>query len=203
MVMLAELANLGTLDLIYVGVLGVSFIFAVLSLLGAEIGQAFDLGADIDHDGFHFIHISPFALALFGATFGLAGLITRLWLEMTPLPSIFWATVAGLVVGAGAQLFFIYVLSPTQSSHFSLSEDAVGRVATVLISIPQTGQGQIAYDNQSGRITLGARSSGGKAIHSGEAVVIEQIVGRVAFVRPADPHHLIAKPTATEADATS
>lgn len=198
--MLAELSNLGTLDLIYVVVLGVSFIFAVLSLLGAEIGQAFDLGGDIDHEAFHFIHISPFALAMFGATFGLTGLMTRLWLEMSPLPSIFWATLVALVTGAGAQLFFIYVLSPTRSSHFSLTEDAVGRIATVLITIPQSGQGQIAYDNQSGRITLGARSSAGKAIHSGEAVVIEQIVGRVAFVRPADPTLLTAKHPSAEPD---
>jgi hypothetical protein len=121
---------------------------------------------------------------MFGSIFGMVGLITRLWLEMEAIPSILISAVSGLVIGAAAPAFFIYVLSPSKSSHFSLSEDASGRQAEVIISIPDKGLGQIAFNNVSGRVTLGARSSTGQDIENGDLVTIEKIVGRVAIVRP-------------------
>jgi hypothetical protein len=90
----------------------------------------------------------------------------------------------GIVIGGLAQVVFIYVLSPSTSSHYTLSDDAVDRDAEVLVTIPGSGMGQITYDNVSGRVTLGARSTTGRQIKTGERVVIERIVGRVAYVRP-------------------
>lgn len=183
--MLQEFLASGTLNLVYAGVVLVSFIFAVVVLFGAELGDAFDFDMDVDADtGFDFISISPFSLAMFGATFGVTGLITRLWLEMESVPSIIWATVLGLVIGVAAQALFIYVLSPTKSSHFSLAEDSIGREVEVIITIPGDGLGEIAYDNISGRVKLGARSATSKKIKRGEIVKIERITGRVAVVRP-------------------
>jgi hypothetical protein len=174
----------GTLNLTYTIVLGISFIFAIISLLGAELGDALDFDTDLDSDGFDVINVSPFALASFGAIFGITGLITRIAFEMNPFPSLLWATGAGLIVGGAAQAFFVYVLSATKSSHFSLQADGVGRSADVILTIPGDGKGTIAYDNVSGRVTLGARSLTGEQIRTGESVVIEKIVGRVAYVRP-------------------
>ena len=187
--MFQEFLASGTLNLVYAGVVLVSFVFAVVILLGAELGDAFDFDTDFDVDadaGFDFISISPFSLAMFGATFGVTGLITRLWLEMDAFPSIIWATGLGLVFGLAAQALFIYVLSPTKSSHFSLAEDGVGREVEVIITIPGNGLGEIAYDNISGRVKLGARSATGKQIKRGEIVKIERITGRVAVVRSAE-----------------
>lgn len=184
--MLNEFLASGTLNLVFAGVVLVSFIFAVITLLGAEFGDALNLDFDVDADvdtGFDFISVSPFALAIFGATFGLTGLIARLWLEMDAVPSILWAVGVGILVGASAQAFFIYVLSPSRSSHFNLSDDAVGREVEVIISIPAGGLGQVAFDNVSGRVTLGARSNSGTEIRRGETVLIERITGRVAVVR--------------------
>ncbi len=101
-------------------------------------------------------------------------------------PSLFWAIIIGLAIGILAQLLFLYVFSPSKSSHYSLSADAVGRDAQVIITVPNEGLGKIAFDNVSGRVTLGARSATGKQIVSGEAVRIEKINGRVALVRPVD-----------------
>lgn len=182
--MLDELIASGTLNLVYAGILLVSFFFALLSFIGAEIGDAFDFDFDVDGDGgFDFINISPFALAMFGATFGLSGLITRIWLEMDVTPSILWSAGLGLVIGALAQAFFLYVLSPSKSSHYSLQEDAIGREAEVIITIPSSGLGEIAFNNVSGRVKLGARSMSGKEIPTGDVVIIKRIVGRVAFVQ--------------------
>jgi len=183
--MLQEFLASGTLNLVYAGVVLISLVFAVVVLFGAELGDAFDFDMDVDADtGFDFIAISPFSLAMFGATFGVTGLITRLWLEMEPIPSILWATVLGLVIGLAAQALFIYVLSPTKSSHFSLAEDGIGREVEVITTIPGNGLGEIAYDNISGRVKLGARSETGKQIKRGELVKIERVTGRVAVVRP-------------------
>lgn len=185
--MLQEFLASGTLNIAYATAVFVSFIFAVVILLGAEFGDALDLdaGADVDADsGVDFINISPFALAMFGATFGLVGLITRLWLDMDAIPSILWSASIGLVVGAMAQAFFIYVLSPSKSSHYSLQQDALDRQVEVVITIPANGLGEIAYDNVSGRVKLGARSATGKQIKRGTLVRIERVTGRVAVVAP-------------------
>ena len=183
--MLQDFADLSTLDFIYIIVLGVSFIFALMSLLGAEAGHALNMDVHVDSHTLDFVHVSPFALAAFGATFGLAGLLTRVWLGMSAMNSVLWAAGAGLVFGIAAQAVFVYVLSPTKSSHYSLEKEAVGQAATVIVTIPADGRGQIALDLANGRITLGAQSDVGKSIHTGEAVVIDRIIGRIAFVRPA------------------
>lgn len=185
--MLEELFASGALNLVYAAIALLSFIYALITLIGAEIGDALEFDMDVDGDsGVDFISVSPFALAMFGSTFGLVGLITRLWLEMEAIPSVLWSVGAGVVVGALSQAFFIYVLSPSKSSHYSLQQDAIGREAEVITTIPGSGLGEIAFNNVSGRIKLGARSVTGKKIGYGDVVVIERIVGRVAFVRPAD-----------------
>jgi len=185
-IMIQELLSSGTLNIVYALVLLISFLFALLSLIGVELSDAIDFDFEADPDGmFSFVSISPFALAMFGATFGLVGLLTRFWLEMDAIPSILWSTGLGLLFGAAGQAFFLLVLSPSKSSHFSLESDAVGRDAEVVISIPKDGQGRITYNNNvSGRVTLGARSADGKPIRTGQTVTIERIVGRVATVRP-------------------
>ena len=182
--MLEVLFSSGALNIVYTLVFAISFIFALISLVGAELGDLFDFDFGGDGDGaFDFISISPFSLAMFGATFGLTGLVTRLWLEMETIPSILWAAAIGIIFGIAAQVLFISVLSPSKSSHFSLADDAAGREAEVIITIPAHGRGSIAYDNVSGRVTLGARSSTGKPIKRGEFVTIERIIGRIAVVQ--------------------
>lgn len=182
-----NLFSFSALNCVYASVALISFLFAVVSLIGAEAGDFFDFSSDIDVDvdgGFDLTSISPFAMAMFGATFGLVGLLTSIWLEMEALPSIIAATVSGLIIGAIAQVLFIYVFSPSKSSHYSLQQDAVGREVEVTTTIPADGLGQVAYNNVSGRVTLGARSSEGTEIAVGKLVIVERIVGRVAQVKP-------------------
>lgn len=200
--MFEDFFSSGALNFIYAAAVIVSFIFAIVTLLGAEFGDALDFDADVDADtGVDFLSISPFGLAMFGAAFGLTGLITRLWFDMDAGPSLVWATVVGLAVGALAQILFLYVFSPSKSSHYSLSADAVGRNAQVIITVPNEGLGKIAFDNVSGRVTLGARSTTGKQIVSGEAVRIEQVTGRVAMVRPVEDEKWLFTETPQPADS--
>ena len=175
------------LDIVYAAIVIVSFIFAFLSLIGAGLDQVIDFDLDSDGEGpFDLVGISPFSAAVFGSAFGLTGLITHLWLEMDTIPSILWATGIGLLFGGLAQVLFIYVLSPSKSSHFSLERDVVGREAEVTVAVPEDGLGQISFSNVSGRVGLGARSGTGKEIPTGTLVIIKKVVGRVAIVEPAD-----------------
>ena len=85
--MFDELFSSGMLNLVYTIVVVVSFLYALVSLLGAEVGDALDFDLDVDADtGIDFISISPFS-GVFGTTFGLVGLITRLWLDMGLSPA--------------------------------------------------------------------------------------------------------------------
>ena len=187
--MLQEYFSSNVLNILYAVAVFASSVYALIIFLGAGVSDAFDFDADIDADGdVDFLSISPFALAMFGAAFGLSGLITRTGFDMDAAPSLAWATISGLLVGVLAQVLFLYVFSPSKSSHYSLVDDAVGRLAEVIITIPNDGLGTIAFDNVSGRVTLGARSAAGKQIAKGETVRIAKITGRVAVVRPADAH---------------
>lgn len=182
--MLEEIFASGTLNLVYAGIVVVSFLFALMSLIGAELGEAMDMAFDMDGDtGMDFINVSPFALAMFGTAFGMVGIITRVWFNMEPIPSLLWAVGLGIVIGGLGQALFIYVLSPSRSSHYQLQDDAIGRDAEVITSIPDGGLGEIAFNNVSGRVKLAARSSSGDPIPYGEVVVVKRIVGRVAFVQ--------------------
>jgi len=171
------------LDIVYAGIVVISFIFAFLSLIGAGLDQVFDFDLGSEGEGpFDLVGISPFSAAVFGSAFGLTGLITHNWLEMDPIPSILWATGVGIIFGGAAQVLFLYVLSPSKSSHFSLERDSIGREVEVTVTVPSDGLGQISYTNISGRVRLGARSGTGEAIQTGSLVVIKRIVGRVAIV---------------------
>ena len=124
-------------------------------------------------------------MAMFGAAFGLAGLVTRIVYDMPAIPSVLWSALAGILVAGLAQALFIYVLLPTTTSHVKLTDDATGRTVDVIITIPSKGKGTVAYDGKAGRVTLAAISSNGRKINNGESVVVEKIVGRVAYVSPA------------------
>ncbi len=200
--MFEDFFSSGALNFVYAAAVVVSFVFAIVTLLGAEFGDALDFDADVDADsGVDFLSISPFGIAMFGAAFGLTGLITSLWFDMSAGASLVWAVVVGLGVGVLAQALFLYVFSPSKSSHYSLATDAVGRDAQVIITVPSEGLGKIAFDNVSGRVTLGARSVTGKRIVSGEAVRIEQVTGRVALVRPVDDEKWLYAETPESSDS--
>ncbi|HSH01662.1 MAG TPA: hypothetical protein VLL52_04025 [Anaerolineae bacterium] len=184
--MMDDLIATGTLNVAYAGMLMLSIVFTLISLLGVGAGEALDFDMEIDTDGsFDFISVSPFALALFFATFGAMGLVTRLGLGMEAVQSLVVATVAALAVGIMGQAFFVYILSPTVSSNFTL-EDLVGREAEVVTTIPADGRGEIGINNASGRLKLAARSTDHESIAVSSIVVIERLSGRLAIVSPVE-----------------
>lgn len=187
------LGGLDLLDLVYLVLLGIGFIYAVLILLGQGIGEI-DVGApDVDLDAgdipsfdqgeVGLTSISPMSIASFVTAFGAFGIIASQLFGASNGASLLFALVGGLVVGVIAQLLFIYVFSPQTSSLRSRS-DMVGLTAEVIVPISENGVGQIAAVSRGSRVTYSARTKSGQSFKQGDLVRVVELVGSVAFVEP-------------------
>jgi hypothetical protein len=127
---------------------------------------------------------SLYSLGLGAAVLGGVGLLALLLFDLSPGASLAWALGAGLLVGLFAELLLVYLPSRRQVKEAVIAIDADGREARVVIPIPATGLGEVAYDDGDETINLGARSADGRAIPSGVTVIIERVTNRVAIVQP-------------------
>jgi membrane-bound ClpP family serine protease len=187
---MAELSgNLGWLNLIYLILVGIGFIYALLNLFGQGIGELDLPDVDIDagdvpsfdHGEIGLPSISPMSIASFVTAFGAFGIIsTQLFGASTGI-SILSAIGGGLVVGVIVQLIFIYVFSP-QISSLRTHHDVVGITAEVITPIPEDGVGKIALVSRGSRTTYSARAKSGQSFKQGDLVRVVELVGSIAFV---------------------
>ena len=125
-----------------------------------------------------------YSLGLGAAVLGAVGLVALLVFRLSPAVSLLWASGAGLVAGALAEIILVYLPSRRQQEEASLAIDADGREARVVIAIPASGLGEVAYQDGAETIHLGARSATGQPIDRDSRVRIERVASRVAIVRP-------------------
>jgi hypothetical protein len=125
-----------------------------------------------------------YSLGLGAAVLGAVGLLALLVFRLSPAVSFVWASGAGLVAGALAEIILVYLPSRRQREEASLAIDADGREARVVIAIPASGLGEVAYQDGAETIHLGARSATGQPIDRDSRVRIERVASRVAIVRP-------------------
>lgn len=173
--------------------LGVGVLYAIVILIGNGIAH-FDIpGIDLDLDhGGHFElggevkipSLSPVALATFVTAFGAFGLIGEWFSNQSVIVSLLSAVVGGLIVATLAHLAFIYFLIKPQGSSEVTNRDVIGAEAEVITPIPADSVGEIALVAQGGRMTCPAKSASGSAIARNTTVVVERLVGGIAFVRP-------------------
>lgn len=191
--MVETIQSLSLLDLLYLVLLAVGFIYALFTLLGHGIGEldlpGIDLGFDatdapsFDHGEIGIPSISPMSLASFVTAFGAFGIISTQLFNASTGISLLYAAGGGLAVGIIAQLIFIYVFSP-QISSLRTQQDVVGSTAEVITSIPDGGIGQIALVARGVRVTYSARAAAGQTFKHGEIVRVVELVGSIAFVEP-------------------
>lgn len=185
------------LNIIYGVSLLIGVLYSAILLLGHGIGDAlgdldldFDLDADIDLDmdldaDADAVGISMLAIASFITSFGAFGLGSAALGAGVGL-SLIAALFGGIVIGIAAQLFFMYILSPTVSSEVRQTT-LIGQVAEITTPIPENGVGQIALIAQGSRMTYSARTTQETEMYSrGTPVKIERIVGNVAYVSKLD-----------------
>ncbi len=189
-------------DFVLYGVcLGLSLILAFLS---AVSGSAFDVDVDVDGDvdtsfdsgrAGHGVNssaghglpryslLNPVALLAFLGGFGAAGFISR-GVGMGVWSALVVALVAGLLFSLLLFQIFVRVVLTSEGSVAPALEEAVGKLATVTLTIPVAGLGAVAYVVAGQRQTIAARQQGEQPIPAGAEVVIIDLQQNVAIVRP-------------------
>src|SRR6185437_13771223 len=121
-------------------------------------------------------------IAGFAIGFGVAGYL------MSRLFSRSGAVIAAVIVGVVAMGLFRWITVKSAIAAQADVEDEryvlQGHVARVVSSIAAGSEGQISFDDGSGRRILRARSLDDAAVGEGTEVVIERIEGGLAFVEP-------------------
>jgi membrane-bound ClpP family serine protease len=192
----ASFASLGGLACVYLAMLAVGVLYALVILVGGGLGEGADASgldgvgdvdaADALQGQFDLTHISPVTVAGFVTAFGAFGMLALSLFELSAPASLVWATLGGLLVGVASHFaFYTFLIRPQGSSEVT-RRDVVGSRAEVTTPIPESGLGEVALVAQGARMTFGARSADGAPIARGSAVVIEDQLGSLVVVRPAD-----------------
>ncbi|MFC5732094.1 hypothetical protein [Cytobacillus gottheilii] len=106
---------------------------------------------------------------------------------LTSLNSLLIMVISAVIALGLDTLLNVFVLIPLSSAEESLaySEDSLrGRIATVLISIPEDGYGEILIESYSGRISKPAACFHNGVIREGEKVLVVDIKDGVLYVVP-------------------
>ncbi len=187
------------MTVLFVVLLAIGVIYALVVLIGSgltsidipgiDLHLDHGLGADghIDLGGEVKIpSLSPIAIASFVTAFGAFGLIGQWLSNGSAAWSLASAVGGGVVVAVIAHLAFTFFLIKPQGSSEVTMRDVLGAVAEVMTPIPADSVGEIALVAQGGRVTYPAKSVTGQAISRNTTVVVERMVGGIAFVRPQD-----------------
>ena len=169
---------------VYGGALAVGLAFIALAVV--SLLRSFTPGSQATSDGRgrRLNRALTYSLGLGAAVLGGVGLLALLLLRLSPGASLAWALGAGLVVGALAEIILVYLPNRRRLEEAGIAIDADGREARVVIPIPASGLGEVAYQDGAETIHLGARSTTGQPIGRDSRVTIERVTRRVAIVRP-------------------
>src|SRR6185436_16542388 len=170
--------------LIYLGCLGVGFLFTLVTGIA---GHIFGHGHDGHVDGCHghveagadasdmpgVSSFSPTVIASFVTAFGGLGII----LSEIPATRNPWISAPLSMVGAffcatGVLTLLRQLFKRTQSSSESRVGSLVGQSAIAISGIPENGVGEIAYVQGGTRYTAPAREINGTAVATGKSVKI-------------------------------
>jgi hypothetical protein len=128
--------------------------------------------------------LKPFIIAPFLAGFGGFGLIASLVAHAGSILSTLFALVGGLLFGGLIYLFYARLLLASQGSSEARVEHLPGTPGKVITAIPARGLGEIAFTARGSRLTAPARSATGEAIPREAIVMIQEMQGHIALVRP-------------------
>lgn len=167
--------------IVFLAIAAVGFLFLIISLFFGEIFEHFDgsLDHDMDHGGPGFF--STRIISVFITAFGGFGAIATDQ-GASALAASGIGAVAGFLLAAPVY-FLAKFLYGQQASSEHRSQDLVGKVGRVVVSIPAGGVGQV-------RCTLGeelvdkiARGREPDAIPENTSVIVEEVVGETIVVR--------------------
>ena len=156
------------LETIYLNILIVSGVLTVLYVLFADVFHFHGAG-----DGLDFLN--PVLILAFITIFSAGGYLME---ALSSLHYLLIMAISALFSLVAVTLLNVFVLVPLSSAEESLvykESDLIGRVGTVITSIPLDGYGEVLIDSSSGRISKPAVSFDGKEIQNGEVVLVIQV----------------------------
>ncbi|XJZ26854.1 NfeD family protein [Bacillota bacterium Lsc_1132] len=163
------------LETIYMYGLIISGVLTVLYVLFADVLHFQGAG-----DGLHFLN--PVMLFAFVTIFSANGYLLEGLSSLHYLLIMAISTIIALIVVTLLNVFVLVPLSSAEESLVYKEIDLIGRVGTVITSIPANGFGEVLIDSISGRISKSAVSFDGKDIQNGEKVLVIQVENGVLQV---------------------
>jgi membrane protein implicated in regulation of membrane protease activity len=166
---------------VFLAIGAVGFLFLLVSLVSGEVFEQFGDGLDhdLDHGGPGFF--SPRVISVFVTAFGGFGAIATHY-GFGPVSASSIGFVGGGALAAPV-FFFARFLFDQQVTSEMRTQDLVGQVGRVIVSIPAGGVGQVRCRVGEELIDRIARSSGAAAIAENDAVVIEEVIGETIIVK--------------------
>lgn len=169
------------MESIYLTCLVIGLILLVIDVFSNGISDIFSAGffSNLSSDGLSgLLPFSLLDLIAFTVGFGGMGLV---FISLTPLHFLI-AILLGILL-ASAVHFLIKALKNAESSALK-SEELIGSVGTVIVTIFNGSVGSVSFDTQVGKITYSAKSN--KTISQGKKVRVIAIENHTMIVREED-----------------
>ena len=166
---------------VFLAIAAVGFLFLMISLFFGEIFEHFDgsLDHDLDHGGPGFF--SARVLSVFITAFGGFGAIATEY-GLGPLGASGIGALSGVIL-ATPIYFFARFLFGQQATSESRTQDLVGQVGRVVVTIPAGGVGQVRCKIGEELVDKIARGREPEVIAENTSVVVEEVVGETVVVR--------------------
>ena len=160
---------------VFLFITAAGFIFLLVSFFLGDLFDQIELEVELDLDGGmdEMGWFDSRVLSIFATAFGGLGAIGIL-MGLGSLVSSLVGLVGGLVLG-GIVLYFGRLLYKQQSSSSVSTQQLIGRIADVIVTIRPGGIGQISCRFGEERVEKLARSRDNTEIKAGSKVVIEEV----------------------------
>jgi len=140
-------------------------------------------GKGASHSG-HLSWFNATTAMAFLAWFGGVGYILTTHSHLMALASLGLATLAGLFAGFVVFRFMVRLMRDSEGEMNDWDYRLEGTVGTISMPIRENGTGELIFEQDGARRSVGARCDNGGAIAKGTEVVIERYEHGIAYVRP-------------------
>jgi membrane protein implicated in regulation of membrane protease activity len=120
----------------------------------------------------------------FLAWFGGVGYILTTHSHLGAMAALGFATLAGLAAASVVFRFMARLMRDSDGEMNDWDYRLEGAVGTVSMAIREKGTGEVIFEQDGARRSLGARCENGSTIAKGTEVVIERYEHGIAYVRP-------------------
>jgi membrane protein implicated in regulation of membrane protease activity len=128
--------------------------------------------------------LNPVLVLAFLTFMSAIGYLLEVLTGMNSFIIIIIAAIASVILATLLNVFVLIPLANTEESLVYTEESLKGRIASVIIPIPEDGFGEILIESYSGRISKPAASFDNKGIDEGQKVLVIDVKDGVLYVVP-------------------